>query len=105
MRLSQREKLQAAKRKQFENVYLKTWDDLLMLILDGSRPATERSINPTQRDFIYDNTRLLLLSKTDKDQPEDFKGGFEFDDAFRKPFLPPSKLPASAPQPARKSGA
>ena len=58
MRQSQREKLQAAKRKQFDNVYLNTFDDLLMLILDGDRPQKERHINPTQALFIKDPTRI-----------------------------------------------
>ena len=54
---------------------------------------------------VFNMIEAGLLSKTDKDQPEDFKGGFEFDDAFRKPFLPPSRLPAAAPEPARKPAA
>jgi uncharacterized repeat protein (TIGR04138 family) len=32
-----------------------------------------------------------LLAKTDKDTREDFKDGYDFEDAFRKPFLPNSK--------------
>lgn len=35
-----------------------------------------------------------LLRKTDNDRPEDFKNGYSFDEAFRKPFLPSAKLPA-----------
>ena len=34
-----------------------------------------------------------LLRKTDEDRPEDFKNGYSFEDAFRKPFLPEMKLP------------
>jgi len=37
-----------------------------------------------------------LLRKTDQDRPEDFKNGYSFDEAFRKPFLPSGK-PAVAP--------
>ncbi len=55
--------------------------------------------------IVFNMVEAGLLSKTDKDQPEDFKGGFDFDEAFRKPFLPPSKLPSPAPEPARKPGA
>jgi uncharacterized repeat protein (TIGR04138 family) len=29
-----------------------------------------------------------LLRKTDQDRPEDFKCGYNFDEAFRQPFLP-----------------
>jgi uncharacterized repeat protein (TIGR04138 family) len=34
-----------------------------------------------------------LLRKTDQDSPEDFKNGYSFDEAFRKPFLPSAKVP------------
>jgi len=30
-----------------------------------------------------------LLGKTSEDSREDFKGGYDFAEAFRKPFLPP----------------
>lgn len=33
-----------------------------------------------------------LLSKTEEDSKEDFKATYEFEDAFRKPFLPSRKL-------------
>jgi hypothetical protein len=34
-----------------------------------------------------------LLAKTEKDSRADFENGYDFYDAFRKPFLPPSKQP------------
>ncbi len=34
-----------------------------------------------------------LLSKTDDDSKEDFKATYQFDEAFRHPFLPSRKLP------------
>jgi uncharacterized repeat protein (TIGR04138 family) len=33
-----------------------------------------------------------LLSKTKEDSRADFQGGYDFDTAFRQPFLPSSKL-------------
>jgi hypothetical protein len=41
-----------------------------------------------------------LLRKTDQDRPEDFKNGYSFDEAFRKPFRPsgPSS-PSGTPPP------
>jgi uncharacterized repeat protein (TIGR04138 family) len=33
-----------------------------------------------------------LFSKTDSDSREDFQGGYDFEEAFRKPFLPASKV-------------
>ena len=44
-----------------------------------------------------------LLRKTDQDRPEDFKKGYSFEEAFRKPFLPSSKpaLSAAVPEPSK----
>ena len=44
-----------------------------------------------------------LLRKTDQDRPEDFKNGYSFEEAFRKPFLPSSKpaLTAVVPEPSK----
>lgn len=39
-----------------------------------------------------------LLRKTEQDSLEDFKNGYDFEEAFRKPFLPSGKNPA-APKP------
>jgi hypothetical protein len=33
-----------------------------------------------------------LLAKTEHDCRADFEGGYAFDEAFRKPFLPAAKL-------------
>jgi uncharacterized repeat protein (TIGR04138 family) len=43
-----------------------------------------------------------LLAKTEKDSRDDFKGGYDFEEAFQKPFLParktaPSRLMAGKP--------
>ena len=40
-----------------------------------------------------------LLRKTENDSLEDFRAGYDFDDAFRKPFLPSGKRAAPAPLP------
>ena len=45
-----------------------------------------------------------LLAKTDTDSRTDFDGGYDFFEAFRKPFLPPSKQVTPAPAPAGLSG-
>jgi len=47
------------------------------------------------RDFgeiVFNMVEIGLLAKTDKDSPADFTGGYNFEDAFRKPFLPSNKL-------------
>ena len=37
---------------------------------------------------------IELLAKTEKDNRDDFNHGYDFTDAFLKPFWPPSKLKA-----------
>ncbi len=57
------------------------------------------------RDFgeiVYNMVESGMLAKTDEDTRADFDGGYDFDDAFRKPFLPPSKL-AKQPNPVASS--
>ena len=47
------------------------------------------------RDFgeiVFNMVEIGLLAKTDKDSRADFEGGYDFDEAFRKPFLPSQKL-------------
>jgi uncharacterized repeat protein (TIGR04138 family) len=41
-----------------------------------------------------------LLAKTNQDSRADFEGGYDFHEAFRKPFLPLAKRPAASPEPA-----
>ena len=43
-------------------------------------------------NLVFNLVGAGLLGKTDQDTLEDFRGVYDFDDAFRKPFLPPSKL-------------
>ncbi|MGA2854100.1 MAG: Minf_1886 family protein [Verrucomicrobiota bacterium] len=47
------------------------------------------------RDFgeiVFNMVEIGLLAKTDKDTRDDFQDGYDFTDAFRKPFWPQSKL-------------
>ena len=44
-------------------------------------------------EIVFNMVEAGLLAKTEKDSREDFRGGYDFDDAFRKPFLPESKKP------------
>lgn len=46
------------------------------------------------RDFghiVFNMVDIGLLAKTDKDSRDDFQKGYEFADAFQKPFRPRSK--------------
>jgi uncharacterized repeat protein (TIGR04138 family) len=50
----------------------------------------------TCRDFgeiVFNMVEIGLLAKTEKDSRADFQSGYEFEDAFRKPFLPAEKSP------------
>jgi uncharacterized repeat protein (TIGR04138 family) len=46
-------------------------------------------------ELVFNLIDRGILSRTDTDSRLDFAGGYDFDEAFRKPFLP-----ARAPQPA-----
>jgi uncharacterized repeat protein (TIGR04138 family) len=45
-------------------------------------------------EIVFNMVEIGLLAKTEKDSRDDFRDGYAFDDAFRKPFLPASKLAA-----------
>jgi len=58
------------------------------------------------RDFgeiVFNMVESGLLAKTDKDSRADFQVGYDFADAFCKPFLPASKsrIHPPAPKPAK----
>ena len=42
-------------------------------------------------EIVFNMVDFGLLAKTDKDNRMDFEGGYNFEEAFRKPFLPNSK--------------
>ncbi|MEI7730151.1 MAG: Minf_1886 family protein [Verrucomicrobiota bacterium] len=44
-------------------------------------------------DIVFNMIEAGLLAKTDKDSRADFQTGYDFQDAFRKPFLPAAKCP------------
>ena len=48
-------------------------------------------------EIVFNMVENSLLAKTDRDSRADFKGGYAFEDAFRKPFLPAKKNPAPTP--------
>ena len=54
-------------------------------------------------EIVFNMVDEGLLSKTENDSREDFGGGFEFDEAFLKPFLPPSRTEVKA-APETKAG-
>jgi len=55
---------------------------------------------PDFGEIVFNMIEAELLAKEKKDSRGDFEGGYDFCDAFRKPFLPSSKLPpATEPEP------
>lgn len=57
------------------------------------------------RDFgniVFNMVEIGLLAKTQSDSREDFNGGYDFHEAFRKPFLPARKLAAQPAEPGVK---
>lgn len=57
MRKSQIEKLRDAKKKYEDQVQMSI-EDLMKLLVDGSRPVSERRLNPTQREVILATDRM-----------------------------------------------
>jgi uncharacterized repeat protein (TIGR04138 family) len=49
-------------------------------------------------EMVFNMVTNNLLAKTEKDSRDDFKDGYNFEDAFRKPFLPSPKK-SSTPEP------
>ena len=43
-------------------------------------------------EIVFNMVESSLLAKTEKDTRTDFQNGYDFTDAFRKPFWPQSKL-------------
>ena len=49
-------------------------------------------------EVVFIMVENRLLKKTDKDSRADFEHGYDFYEAFRKPFLPQSKTSAPVPE-------
>ena len=47
-------------------------------------------------DIVFNMVENSLLAKTEKDSRDDFQKGYDFTDAFRKPFWPQSRLISEA---------
>ena len=55
-------------------------------------------------DIVFNMIEIGLLAKTEKDSRGDFEDGYDFVEAFRKPFLPKAKCSRAEPAPAPSSG-
>ena len=57
-------------------------------------------------EIVFNMVESGILGKTDKDSRADFAGGYDFHDAFAKPFLPSKKAaPPKRPRPLREGKA
>jgi len=50
-------------------------------------------------EIVFNMVENHLLAKTKKDSREDFKGGYDFEEAFQQPFLPTGKSATSKAEP------
>src|SRR5580692_13029947 len=56
---------------------------------------------PDFGEIVFNMVEIELLAKTEKDNREDFQSGYDFTDAFRKPYWPQSKSKAKAKETAK----
>jgi uncharacterized repeat protein (TIGR04138 family) len=47
-------------------------------------------------EIVFNMVEIGLLARTEKDSRDDFQSGYDFTDAFRKPFWPEAKLKTEA---------
>lgn len=50
-------------------------------------------------EIVFNLVESGLLAKTETDSRADFAAGYDFNEAFRKPYLPASRQPADASEP------
>ena len=50
-------------------------------------------------ELVFNMVENHLLAKTKNDSREDFKGGYDFTEAFRQPFLPSTKAASADAEP------
>ena len=50
-------------------------------------------------EIVFNMVQGSLLAKTEQDRLDDFKNGYDFEEVFRKPFLPTGKAPKSSSEP------
>ena len=81
-------------------------------LLDGIRNFALQEFGPMTRtvlrswginatadfgDIVFNLVESGVLGRTDHDSKEDFKDGYDFEEAFVHPFLPEAKKPGSGP--------
>jgi len=54
-------------------------------------------------EIVFNLVEMGVLGKTEEDRREDFAGGYDFDDAFARPFLPARAEPPRRSTPGRSA--
>ena len=70
---------------------LQQYGPMTMTVLEEWNVKNSRDFG----DIVFNMVESGLLAKTDKDTRDDFQNGYDFADAFRKPFWPQSRLDAA----------
>jgi uncharacterized repeat protein (TIGR04138 family) len=75
---------------------LKEFGPMAMMVLEewGIRACADFG------EIVFNMVNTGWLRKTEKDTRDDFRNGYDFFEAFRKPFLPATKAARRAPKPA-----
>jgi uncharacterized repeat protein (TIGR04138 family) len=55
-------------------------------------------------EIVFNMVEIGLLAKTERDTRADFGGGYDFYEAFRRPFLPTARQGKPRPTPAKSQG-
>jgi len=50
-------------------------------------------------EMVFNMVEARLLAKTDQDSRDDFRGGYDFHEAFKQPFLPAARRNVKLPAP------
>jgi uncharacterized repeat protein (TIGR04138 family) len=50
-------------------------------------------------EIVFNMVEANLLAKTDEDSRDDFKGAYDFQEAFREPFLPSGSRQTASSKP------
>ena len=67
-------------------------------LLAGIRSYALEQFGP-MAEIVFNMVESNLLAKTTQDSLEDFKTGYNFFEAFRRPFLPATEITAPEPEP------
>ncbi|MDD2706483.1 MAG: hypothetical protein PHV34_00620 [Verrucomicrobiae bacterium] len=68
----------------FRRLALEEFGPMVLTVLDYWNVRSTEDVG----EIVFNMVESGILGKTDEDKREDFKGVFDFDEAFRRPFVP-----------------